>query len=126
MTKPEQATTDAAGRPVRIGDVVGGTTSGRYQGTIIGTVRKVGKTKVQVLVTQGAGHARPSPGDERWIAADRIFLIRSAQPDAEQLAVFRDDVDEAVSAVAVGRLTQEDALAQITRCLDALDDGSEL
>jgi hypothetical protein len=125
MTKIE-FTADAAGRLVRVDDVVGGTTSGRYQDTIIGTVLKIGKGKVQIEVTQGAGHSRPSPGDERWIATNRIFLVRSTnQPAPELLSAFRDDVDRTVTAVAAGRLTHEEALAQIVLCLGAVDDGGE-
>lgn len=71
------ALADAAGRNVRVGDTVGGTTSGRYQATIIGPIIKIGKGQVKVRVTSpgGDGACRPEPGAEKWISTDRIFLV---------------------------------------------------
>lgn len=73
----EPALHDAVGRTIRAGDTVGGTTSGRYQATIVGPIRKAGKGQVKVLVTEGGGGYRPRPGagDEVWISTSRVFLI---------------------------------------------------
>ncbi|MEV7891600.1 hypothetical protein ACWD3I_24985 [Streptomyces sp. NPDC002817] len=70
---------DAAGRTVREGDTVGGTTSGRYQATVIGPVIRIGRGQVKILVTNGPASdiVRPAQGDEKWISADRIFLVAS-------------------------------------------------
>lgn len=66
---------DATGRPVRVGDTVGGTTSGRYQATIVGPVVKVGKGQVKVRADQ-SGHTYSVPvGTEKWISSVRVFLV---------------------------------------------------
>lgn len=71
---------DAYGRTIREGDTVGGTTSGRYQATISGPVLQLGTGRVKVRVTSpgGDGVARPAPGSEKWISADRVFLLTRA------------------------------------------------
>lgn len=71
---------DAAGRPVHVGDIIGGTTSGRYQATIIGPIVKIGKGQVKVQVTGPAGDGayRPKTDDEKWISTSRIFLVDRA------------------------------------------------
>jgi hypothetical protein len=72
--------TDAAGRTIRLGDKVGGTTSGRYQTTITGPVVQIGKGQAKVLVTnrpQFTGD-RPGNADDVWISVDRLFLVHPA------------------------------------------------
>ncbi|WP_030236950.1 hypothetical protein [Streptomyces sp. NRRL S-350] len=78
---PRPSFRDAAGRTGYEGDTVGGTTSGRYQATILGPVIKLGKDRVKVRCTTGsAGSLRPGPGDEVWISHDRVFLVQPATP----------------------------------------------
>ncbi|WP_371793848.1 hypothetical protein OIE91_11320 [Streptomyces albidoflavus] len=73
-------TTDATGRTITLGDHVGGTTSGRYQGTISGPAIQLGKGQVKLLVTNCPyrGTSRPENGDDVWISTDRLFLIHPA------------------------------------------------
>ncbi|WP_225859144.1 hypothetical protein [Streptomyces albicerus] len=83
-----ETTRDAIGRTVRAGDTVGGTTSGRYQATIVGPVLKIGKGQVKVRVDK-SGHTFTVPvGSEKWISTDRVFLIPAEQPSI----VFRATV----------------------------------
>ena len=72
---------DAAGRIVKIGDVVGGTTSGRYQETIIGPIRSFGKGTAVVEVTNTGQHngLRPSNGDKVRISTNRRFYVREGE-----------------------------------------------
>lgn len=71
---------DAAGKPISVGDTVGGTTSGRYQATIMGPIVSLGTGRVRIRVTTGPGHhgMRPDDGDLVWISASRVFLITPA------------------------------------------------
>ncbi|MER7135333.1 hypothetical protein ABT358_02170 [Streptomyces sp. NPDC000341] len=70
---------DAYGRVIREGDIVGGTTSGRYQATISGPILKLGTGRVKIHVTSpGQGCDRPRTGDDKWISADRVFLVTHA------------------------------------------------
>lgn len=75
--------TDAAGRPINIGDTAGGTSSGRYQATILGPIVALGADKAKVRVTNHAtiGTLRPENGDEVWISASRVFRVA---PHAER------------------------------------------
>ena len=69
----EYRANDAAGRPIRVGEEVGGTTSGRYQDTVIGNVLKIGKgSRVKIRVDSST---RGAVGDEIWIYAGRVFKI---------------------------------------------------
>ncbi|MFF4900520.1 hypothetical protein [Streptomyces sp. NPDC001068] len=72
--------TDAAGRTVHHGDAVGGTTSGRYQTTVMGPVVQIGKDKVKVRVTNRPtyGGYRDANGDDVWIDPSRVFLVHPA------------------------------------------------
>lgn len=71
---------DATGRVIVIGDIVGGTTSGRYQETVIGPIRKFGKGTLVLEVTNtGPSNGyRPSDGDEVRISTGRVFFVRKA------------------------------------------------
>lgn len=71
---------DAAGHTIQVGDTVGGTTSGRYQATIIGTLTKLGKGQVKVKVAETGRPYDVKIGDEKWISADRVFLVRAIDP----------------------------------------------
>lgn len=66
---------DAAGRTGYEGDTAGGTTSGRYQATLLGPVVKIGQRQVKIRTTISAGGVRPRIGDEVWISMDRVFLV---------------------------------------------------
>ncbi|MFF2612299.1 hypothetical protein [Kitasatospora sp. NPDC058046] len=77
---PRPSFKDATGRTGYEGDTVGGTTSGRYQSTILGPVVKVGKDKVKVRTTIGASSPRAAAGDEVWISRDRVFLVAADGP----------------------------------------------
>lgn len=70
---------DAVGRPLAIGDVVGGTTSSRYQATVTGKITAIGKSglTLQVLTSSREGSFGPSAGDSLRITQDRVFLIDS-------------------------------------------------
>lgn len=89
---PSEAIRDATGRLVRVGDTVGGTTSGRYQATIVGPVLRIGKGQVKVRVTGPAGDGayRPKAGDEKWISAYRVFLVKEAAGAAFRAKVLRE------------------------------------
>ncbi|MEC3995054.1 hypothetical protein VSR01_16535 [Actinacidiphila sp. DG2A-62] len=78
---------DAVGRRVYSGDVVGATTSGRYQGTISGPVIQLGRGKVKIRVERGGGGFRPEPGDDKWISTSRIFLVSAAKPPVPATAL---------------------------------------
>ncbi|MDI9836228.1 hypothetical protein [Streptomyces sp. KAU_LT] len=81
MTTSKPATlTDAAGRTIRAGDTVGGTTSGRYQTTVLGPVVQFGRGKVKVRLTNRPdyGGLRDANGDDVWISTDRVFLVHPA------------------------------------------------
>jgi hypothetical protein len=84
MVKASPAAHDATGRPIGVGDVVGGTTSGRYQTTIVGPIVSIGKSQVRVRVTNRAapGSLRASNGDEVLISTDRVFLIAATTDTA--------------------------------------------
>ncbi|MFG2404207.1 hypothetical protein ACGFR8_07685 [Streptomyces brevispora] len=70
---------DAYGRTIHEGDIVGGTTSGRYQATISGPILQLGTGRVKIRVTSpGQGCDRPKTGDGKWISVDRVFLISRA------------------------------------------------
>lgn len=71
---------DAVRRTIRVGDTVGGTTSGRYQATIVGPVLKIGKGQVKVRVDQSGHTYSAAVGDEKWISTGRVFLIPAEQP----------------------------------------------
>lgn len=76
---PDPKTHDAAGREIKVGDTVGGTTSGRYQETIVGELVKIGKGQVKVRVgssTRGA-YMGTKTDDEKWISTSRVFLVES-------------------------------------------------
>ncbi|MGW1989651.1 hypothetical protein [Embleya sp. NPDC001921] len=77
MSPAEESRRDAYERPIHVGDIVGGTTSGRYQATIIGPIKKLGKGQVKVLVPNDGGDStfRPASGAECWISLDRVFLL---------------------------------------------------
>lgn len=81
MTEP--VIRDAVGRVVGEGDVVGGTTSGRYQATISGPVLKLGKGRVKVDVERSSRNScAATVGDQVWIDASRIFLVLKAVKEA--------------------------------------------
>lgn len=70
---------DAAGREIKVGDRVGGTTSGRYQETIVGEVVKLGKGQVKVQVGNSSrGTNGVARGEDKWISVGRVFLVESA------------------------------------------------
>jgi hypothetical protein len=72
---------DAAGQEIAIGDIAGGTTSGRYQETIIGPIRNFGKGTTVIEVTN-AGESnglRPENGDKVRISLGRVFLVRKGR-----------------------------------------------
>lgn len=71
---------DAAGRPVREGDTVGGTTGGLHPTTITGPVVQLGTVKARVRVTNRPTFTRERPGngDDVWITRDRLFLVHPA------------------------------------------------
>lgn len=68
---------DAAGREIGVGDIAGGTTSGRYQETIIGPVLRFGKgiAVIEVTNTKASNGFRPSNGDQIRIDLGRVFLV---------------------------------------------------
>jgi hypothetical protein len=71
-------TLDAAGRELHVGDRVGGTTSGRYQETIVGELVAIGKGQVKVRVgssTRGSSGFGTDRGEEKWISTSRVFLV---------------------------------------------------
>lgn len=72
---------DAAGKVVRVGDIVGGTTSGMYPETVIGPVEKVHRTQVTLKVTNTppVNGNRPKFGDEVRLTLGRIFLVRQKE-----------------------------------------------
>lgn len=78
---------DAAGRAIDVGDVVGGTTSGRYQETIIGPILNFGKCSALIEVTNKGpnGGYRPSEGDKIRISLGRVFFVRSGLDDYESM-----------------------------------------
>ncbi|PWI16046.1 hypothetical protein DI272_19135 [Streptomyces sp. Act143] len=93
----KKATKDAAGNWIREGDTVGGTTS--TLSTILGELVQIGASKVKVLlqadsIPLGRG---PLKGEEKWITAERVFLVRRAQPTRQ--ALFTGDVDDDLSKV---------------------------
>lgn len=92
---------DTLGRPIREGDSVGGTTSGRYQATIAGPVLRVGQDRVKVLVTNRAQHGgtRPANGDQTWIDPTRLFLTHTR---AQRTFTGFSDPDGRVWTLAAG------------------------
>jgi hypothetical protein len=108
--------TDAVGRPIRVGDTVGGTTYGRYQGTFVGKVTKIGTAKVRVDVTQGDGGHRPELGEEVLISAYRVFVLAPTEPTADEITQTRQENTR--FRAEIDRLT--DKLAKMTRHRDYL------
>ncbi|WP_405759513.1 hypothetical protein OG234_13510 [Streptomyces sp. NBC_01420] len=80
MTPQLTSFLDASERAVQVSDLVGGTSSGRYQTTISGPVLQIGKHKAKILVTNRPFHAgdRPANGDEVWLDFTRLFLTHPA------------------------------------------------
>lgn len=68
---------DAAGKVVRVGDIVGGTTSGRYPETVIGKVERLSRTQVALKVENAPvdNGMRPGLGEEVRLTLGRIFLV---------------------------------------------------
>jgi hypothetical protein len=63
---------DAAGHEIKVGDRVGGTTSGRYQETIIGEIVKIG---TRLLTIEVESSSRPGILEWKRISPGRVFLI---------------------------------------------------
>lgn len=87
----KEATRDAAGVTIYVGDTVGGTTS--KLSTIVGELIQIGTSKVKVRLDQDAipiGRG-PVAGDERWVSTERAFLVRRAVKTRQVL--FTGDVD---------------------------------
>lgn len=76
---------DAAGREIAVNNVVGGTTSGRYQETIIGSIVSFGKSSalVEVIDDRKNDGFRPGDGDKVRISLGRVFFVRSARDPHE-------------------------------------------
>lgn len=76
---------DAAGRGIVVGNVVGGTTSGRYQETIIGSIVSFGKSSalIEVISDRKDNGYRPGDGDKVRISLGRVFFVRSARDPHE-------------------------------------------
>lgn len=73
---PEPILHDAGGHAIREKDIVGGTTSGRYQATIVGPIDKIGKGRVRILVTTTTrGDLGSDVGSTVWINTDRVFIV---------------------------------------------------
>lgn len=72
---------DAAGREIVVGDIIGGTTSGRYQETIIGPIQNFGKGSALIEVTnaQKSNGYRPNNGDKIRISLGRTFLVEKGE-----------------------------------------------
>lgn len=77
---------DAAGRGIAVGNVVGGTTSGRYQETIIGSIVSFGKSSalVEVISDRKNDGFRPGDGDKVRIGLGRVFFVRAARDPYEE------------------------------------------
>jgi hypothetical protein len=126
-------THDVTGRTVREGDIVGGTTSGRYQATITGPVTAIGKDGNRVKILIGTTTRRlDAPVDtEKWIDSDRIFLVAVRPADLPETGEWTPEDDETVRTRAteaaptryvdplvpalLARITHLDALADAYR-----------
>ncbi|MEZ7004996.1 hypothetical protein [Streptomyces sp. AD55] len=129
------STRDVAGRTVRVGDIVGGTTSGRYQATITGPVTKLGVGKVKIAVGTSDHEFAASVGDPKWISTSRIFLIA---PSADGLppsgewtpkgdATIRARVNEVMPTRHTDPVTHEllDQLTHLRALADAYRDDAQ-
>lgn len=70
---------DAVGRPVHVGDTVGGTTPD-HQTTLVGPVLKIAKGRVRIRVTNLPRRREDglSNADETWLTTDRVFRVHRA------------------------------------------------
>ncbi|GAB2331789.1 hypothetical protein [Streptomyces variabilis] len=91
---------DVTGRTVRVGDTIGGTTSGRSQATITGPVIKIGKGKVKVDVRTTTHRFMVSVGEEKWISQDRVFLVAVRAEDLPATGEWTPEDDATVRARA--------------------------
>jgi hypothetical protein len=95
-----------AGQILSIGDKVGGTTSGRYQETIVGELVQFGKggSKVKVLVETGSRMSPGTgadPGDTLWISTERVFQVAPV----ERAVLFINRSDSRCGHCGKGTLT---------------------
>lgn len=128
---------DAAGRAVRVGDIVGGVTATPGQITIVGEVTEIWPTSVLVAVTTAAVPGKkevPAAGAAVPLLARRMFLIHGHATQGQQvhavngpLAAFRwsgkqQDMTRAIEFAGedlIGALVGGDGLALLLRASKA-------
>jgi hypothetical protein len=114
---------DATGRPVRIGDVAGGTTSGPDRATVFGPVVRLGNTQVLIRCS-----GTTATGDHKWLPVDGLFLVTPRLDDRLSLPADRlageapksspaGSVDDFVSDVFGRPVHVGDAVASWSPCL---------
>ncbi|MEW2568399.1 hypothetical protein [Streptomyces sp. NPDC047070] len=84
---------DAAGRPIHVGDIVGGSTN-FPRATVTGEVTEIGPRRVQLTVATVSAARKDAPrvGSSLWLPARLVFLVHAKTPQVQTVVIEHGQV----------------------------------